>query len=168
MLRGIVRKNGQRGFTLVELLVVIAIIGVLATLVLLQLGTARSRSRDTKRITDVNQLRTAVEQYFEDHAGKYPTALDQASIGTYMTRIPMDPLDSTKAYNYAFDPAANPTKYQIWTTLEQSAAALGASAHMNSTTWGGGTKVNASGVTVAGCAAAPNTAACIYDQGIQQ
>ena len=156
----------QKGFTLVELLVVIAIIGVLATLVLLQLGTARARARDTKRITDVNQLRSAVEQYFEDNGGQYPTAIDQAAIGKYVTRVPTDPLAGT-AYGYAFDPAVKPQKYQIWTKLEQSASALNASAHLNSTTWGGGTKIDASTVTQAGCAAAPNTNACIYDQGIQ-
>ncbi|MEK7194856.1 MAG: prepilin-type N-terminal cleavage/methylation domain-containing protein, partial [Patescibacteria group bacterium] len=58
-------KN-QKGFTLIELLVVIAIIGILATLVLLQLGTARSRARDAKRIADVSQLRAAIELYYED------------------------------------------------------------------------------------------------------
>ena len=46
---------------MVELLVVIAIIGVLATLLLLQLGVARQRARDAKRIADINQVRTAVE-----------------------------------------------------------------------------------------------------------
>src|SRR3989344_895564 len=56
----------SRGFTLVELLVVIAIIGILSTLLLLQLNTARSRARDAKRVSDITQIRTALEQYFEE------------------------------------------------------------------------------------------------------
>src|ERR1051326_4386643 len=91
----------QKGFTLVELLVVIAIIGVLATLVLLQLGTARARARDTKRITDINQIRTAVESYFEDNGGTYPTTIDQTTLGKYLTKVPVDPL-TAQPYGYAY------------------------------------------------------------------
>ncbi|HTP56807.1 MAG TPA: prepilin-type N-terminal cleavage/methylation domain-containing protein [Candidatus Paceibacterota bacterium] len=156
----------SKGFTLVELLVVIAIIGVLATLVLLQLGTARARARDTKRITDVNQIRTAVEQYFEDNGGHYPASTDLSDLAPkYITRVPTDPLTGDP-YNYAWSPDTNPTSYQIWATLEQSAAALNGSSHINSTGWSG-KAVDASAVTTAGCTAAPNTPACIYDQGVE-
>ncbi|HUO75711.1 MAG TPA: prepilin-type N-terminal cleavage/methylation domain-containing protein [Candidatus Paceibacterota bacterium] len=157
----------NKGFTLVELLVVIAIIGVLATLVLLQLGTARARARDTKRITDINQIRTAVEQYFEDNDGHYPATTDLSILAPkYITRLPADPL-SGDPYNYAYNPSSNPTSYQIWTTLEQSATALNGSSHINSTGWQG-KPVDASGASQAACTASPGQApGCIYDQGIQ-
>jgi prepilin-type N-terminal cleavage/methylation domain-containing protein len=158
------RPKFQKGFTLVELLVVIAIIGVLATLVLLQLGTARARARDTKRITDVNQIRTALEQYFEDNNGSYPTAIDTAHIGIYLTRVPVDPLDA-QGYGYGYDESGGKvTKFQIYANLEQNAAALSAASAINATGWSH-PGVDASGAAVA-CKATPNRTNCVYDQGI--
>ena len=154
-------RRRQKGFTLVELLVVIAIIGVLATLVLLQLGTARARARDTRRITDVNQLRTAVEQYFEDNGGVYPTVLDSSTIGRYLTRVPVDPLNGN-AYGYAYNPASNPSQYQVWALLEQTAAALTGDADIDSSTWSG-----AKAPTVDDSTCSTDQTKCIYDQGVQ-
>ena len=63
--------KGGRGFTLIELLVVIAIIGVLAAVVLASLGTARQNAADAQRVSDLNQLRSAVEMYHLAN-GRYP------------------------------------------------------------------------------------------------
>jgi prepilin-type N-terminal cleavage/methylation domain-containing protein len=64
-------KTSKTGFTLIELLVVIAIIGLLASVVLALLNNARTKSRDAKRIADFNQIRTALE-FFYDQTGSYP------------------------------------------------------------------------------------------------
>jgi len=51
----------EKGFTLIELLVVIAIIGLLSTLAVVQLNSARGKARDARRISDVKQLSTLLE-----------------------------------------------------------------------------------------------------------
>ncbi len=54
-------KKLTRGFTLIELLVVIAIIGVLASIVLVSLNGARKKGADARVISDVQEIRTALE-----------------------------------------------------------------------------------------------------------
>lgn len=87
----------QKGFTLIELLVVIAIIGLLSTLSILALNQARARARDAKRISDVKQIQTALELYYND-VGDYPAdgaivagAAISSSNGTYLAAIPSPP-----------------------------------------------------------------------------
>ena len=64
-------NKNNKGFTLIELLVVIAIIGLLTTLAVVALDSARTKSRDAKRVTDIKQVQTALELYFNDQDG-YP------------------------------------------------------------------------------------------------
>lgn len=55
------------GFTLIELLVVISIIGVLASVVLASVNTARMKARDAKRLADVRQLVLVLQLYYDDN-----------------------------------------------------------------------------------------------------
>ncbi|MFN3188120.1 MAG: type II secretion system protein [Candidatus Paceibacteria bacterium] len=66
-------NNFQKaGFTLIELLVVIAIIGILASVVLSSLSSARAGARDSQRVQVAKQLQIALEMYRNDN-GSYPT-----------------------------------------------------------------------------------------------
>lgn len=62
--------NTKKGFTLVELLVVVAVIGVLSTIVLVALGAAREKAKDTKIKALMSQMRIQGELFNIEH-GSY-------------------------------------------------------------------------------------------------
>ena len=62
----------SRSFTLIELLVVIAIIGILASMIIVNVSAARARGRDSKRQSDVQTIQMAMEMYYEVK-GSYPS-----------------------------------------------------------------------------------------------
>jgi prepilin-type N-terminal cleavage/methylation domain-containing protein len=70
---GRVNKNLEKraGFTLIELLVVISIIGLLSSLGIVALNSARVKARDAMRMAEMAQLRTALNLYYDDN-GHYP------------------------------------------------------------------------------------------------
>lgn len=89
------KKN--KGFTLIELLVVIAIIGILSSVVLASLNSAREKSRDAKRVSDIKQLQLALELYFDTN-GEYPALLTDLS-PTFIPSDPVDPLGGAYVYS---------------------------------------------------------------------
>ncbi|HAS80751.1 MAG: General secretion pathway protein G [Candidatus Nomurabacteria bacterium GW2011_GWE1_32_28] len=56
-------KSNKKGFTLIELLVVVAIIGVLASVIMVSLNSARAKSRDARRMRDIQEIHNAIELY---------------------------------------------------------------------------------------------------------
>jgi len=70
--------NRTGGFTLIELLVVIAIIGILSSVVLVSLNSARNKGKDVRVISTVNQLRTTIESL--SNGSTYVNAFGSATI----------------------------------------------------------------------------------------
>jgi len=91
----------KKGFTLIELLVVIAIIGILSSIVLVSLGSAREKARDARRMSDMRQIVTAQQMYYGDNEAYLEddgTGDGTPAISTYL--VALDDPQSTKHYGW--------------------------------------------------------------------
>jgi prepilin-type N-terminal cleavage/methylation domain-containing protein len=88
--------NKTKGFTLIELLVVIAIIGILSSVVLASLSTARNKGADAAIKSGLNNMRAQAELYYDNNSSSYaPAALssttDSGCTGAAATSVVGDP-----------------------------------------------------------------------------
>jgi prepilin-type N-terminal cleavage/methylation domain-containing protein len=65
------KHQNQIAFTLVELLVVIAIIGILTSIVLININSARYKAKNVKRQADIKQVTTALSVFYQEK-GRFP------------------------------------------------------------------------------------------------
>ena len=137
----------KKGFTLIELLVVVAIIGLLASVVLASLNTARAKGRDAKRLADLEQIRSALQLYWTDNGGTYPStggsplwygncsAWPTASPGThnaltgatgyipnlaptYISVLPVDPKPTSNSNCYIYSSNGTDYMFLVYGTVE--------------------------------------------------
>jgi len=64
-------KNYKKGFTLIELLVVIAIIGILSSVVLASLNTARNKGADAAVKSNLANARAQAELFYDSNTQSY-------------------------------------------------------------------------------------------------
>src|SRR5688572_25731852 len=96
------KRRGEEGFTLVELMVVIVIIGLLATVVLINVLPSQDKAMQTKARADIATLEQAMEMYRLDNFS-YPADLNalvqppagadatRYRSGGYIKKLPNDP-----------------------------------------------------------------------------
>lgn len=134
-------RQKNKAFTLVELLIVISILGILATIGLVVFNSAQVRGRDVQRKSDLKQIASALEVYYNDYES-YPGSLNGQILGCpsttstacawgtsqitdgatlYLKAVPKDP---TVNFNYyyrsvAVGGVAN-SGFQLYAELENS------------------------------------------------
>lgn len=133
----------KQGFSLIELLVVISIIAVLVAVGLPNYLSARERTKDARKKTELSQMKTALRLYFNDY-GRYPDpavpAVGQiagcgdngttqcsantfcvtsagACATTYMKRMP----DPVTDYSWSYTSRAAGDDFCLWAALDNLA-----------------------------------------------
>lgn len=106
--------HAHRGFTLIELLVVIAIIGIMASVVMVSMDSARESALDAQVMGDMRELQRAMEQYYLEH-GEYPCypggqgdihlmTSGCSDITPYIDPIPVNPHSQWSDNGYRYHP----------------------------------------------------------------
>lgn len=98
-------KNVQKGFTIIELLIVIAIIAILAGLVLNNFQGAQAKARDTQRVTDINNIHSKLEEFYNEKGG-YPSDMAEANFPGIDAGSLVDPDGVTIVASVVADEAA--------------------------------------------------------------
>ncbi len=95
--------NFKRGFTLIELLVVIAIIGILASVVLASLNTARDKGTDAANKSNLNNIRAQAELYYDNNGRTYTAVCADTKVAEAIAAAGAVCGDSAGAWGAAVD-----------------------------------------------------------------
>ena len=134
------KTSPRAGFTLIELLVVIAIIGLLSSVVFAATQAARARAYDARRISDIKQVKTALELYYSANE-QYPSVGDDNSpyelsslagaLNPYLKKMPENLGPVTYKYT-----RGGPNSYGILVTLQNESQCV-SGLSINSGWWAG-------------------------------
>ena len=116
------KKSFFKGFTLIELLIVITIIGILATFVIASFATAQAKARDSRRKSNLDADKKALELFKGDTSGGsiYPSCAvgtncllsavtaSQVLTPTYIATIPAEVNVGLVGLGYTYQPLVSP------------------------------------------------------------
>lgn len=127
-----------QGFTLMEIMIVIVILGILVMMATGSFMSSQIKSRDNKRKSDLRNIATALESYYNDKA-RFPndnasgammgcgsndiSLCDWGAIFSdknstiYMPKLPQDP---KSGYTYYYDSLSSNRSYQLYARLENT------------------------------------------------
>ncbi len=93
-------QKPRKGFSFIEIMIVVTIIALLATLIVSSIQSARISGRDTRRVSDITEIRNALNLYYSRY-NNYPTTVavtpglpfqvSAASQTIYLEQVPMNP-----------------------------------------------------------------------------
>lgn len=110
----------QTGFTLVELIVAVTIMALLASVGVVSYGATALKSRDAKRLSDMEIIRSALE-ICRSQDGAYPMTITTRIVcPTTGALVPLKitPLDPKSADGYTYNYSRTATTYTLSTQLE--------------------------------------------------
>lgn len=93
------KNNKEFGFTLFELLVSISIIAILTAVAVVSFGGMNKKTRDARRISDVEKIRVALESYKQVN-GAYPATI-ATLVPAFLDKEPTDPKNTSTKYQYS-------------------------------------------------------------------
>lgn len=100
------KRDGERGFTLIEMMIVVAIIAILVAILVPNFMRARAQAQTAACEANLKEIATALELYQTDHQ-EYPDVASltnvtntEPNIGSYLRQTPLDPVAPTGNYQY--------------------------------------------------------------------
>lgn len=120
-----------KGFTLMELMVVIAVMAIFLTLMVGNIGGSRAQNRDIVRVSHIQDIRLALEEY-RSSCGEFPNTLELGanngdcpsgfSLGDVVNELPVNPdYDSTAAFFTSSYQYSNTFNGYVYAGLSNSA-----------------------------------------------
>ena len=120
----------KKGFTLIELVVVIAIVGMVSSIIIVGIQTAKEKGRDAQRVREMDQIRKALEMHLVDF-DRYPAGIEggkcikdmadlKTALSSYLATLPEEPLLTQGRLCYTYFSDADGSGFKIMSDLERS------------------------------------------------